>query len=224
MFVKKFSTYSLFLGMGLLFTTNMFSVKKDITKIKITSPSFNNNDFLPNKHTYDGQNLSPALSWSKIPNGTKSIAILCDDPDAARGTFAHWIIFNISPQTASIPEGIPHGYEITSEPTLKNAHQGLNDLGHYGFDGAHPPFGVHRYIFKIYALKEILKLNEKTTKDDFLNAISGNLLGYGELTSKFGKEGEKELTPAEKAKAAQQKKASTSKPKKKLDKGLDCGY
>ena len=127
--------------------------------------------------------VSPPLSWSKVPEGTQSIAILCDDPDAPSGDWVHWVLFNLPPDTQSLDEGLPR------DPVLPNgAVQGINDYRRNGYDGPCPPPGsTHRYSFKVYALDTPLKLGPKTRKPDLVKAMEGHILAQGELTGKFGR-------------------------------------
>ncbi len=145
-------------------------------KIKLHSNSFSENGYIPSKFTCDGKDISPQLSWSNIPEGTKSIAIICDDPDAPMGTWVHWVIYNIPPDKRSLQENFPKVSEIED-----GTHQGINDFRKIGYNGPCPPPGkAHRYFFKIYALD--IKINENNlTMVKLLAKIEGHILGYGEL-------------------------------------------
>ena len=127
--------------------------------------------------------ISPPLSWSAVPAGTQSIAVLCDDPDAPRGDWVHWVLFNLPPDTQKLDEGIP--------PTscLPNgAVQGTTDYGRSGYDGPCPPPGrPHRYFFKVFALDTKLKLDSSATKGDLLEAMKDHILAQGQLMGKFGR-------------------------------------
>lgn len=127
--------------------------------------------------------ISPPLSWSQVPEGTKSIAVLCDDPDAPGGDWVHWVLFNLPPDTTELPKGMP------ATPTLSNgAIQGTTDYGRSGYDGPCPPPGrPHRYFFKVFALDMKLSLTPKARKSDMLKAMQGHILAQGELVGKFGR-------------------------------------
>ncbi len=127
--------------------------------------------------------ISPPLSWSQVPEGTKSIAVLCDDPDAPAGDWVHWVLFNLPPDATELPKGMP------TTPTLLNgAIQGTTDYGRSGYDGPCPPPGrPHRYLFKVFALDTKLSLTPKARKSELLKAMQGHILAQGELTGKFGR-------------------------------------
>ena len=135
-------------------------------KMKLTSSAFENNQFIPAKYTCDGQNINPSLSINDVPEGTQSLVLIVDDPDSPSGTFTHWLIWNISPQTAEITEG-----NIPSE-----AAQGKNDFGKVGFGGPCPSSGTHHYQFKLYALDTTLDLASSVTKSDIEKAMQGHIL------------------------------------------------
>ena len=121
---------------------------------QITSPVFENNGFIPKKYTCDGVDINPQLLIANVPSETKSLALIVDDPDAPAGTWVHWVVWNIVPQTHEIKEN--------SVPT--GANQGLNDFRKRNYGGPCPPSGTHRYFFKLYALDITLKLDANATK------------------------------------------------------------
>lgn len=148
--------------------------------IKIESPAFKYGDFIPSIYTCDGANISPPLKWEGIPEGTKSIALICDDPDAPIGDWVHWVLYNIPPETKELKENIP------PEKILKdNSIHGLNDWKKYGYGGPCPPSGVHRYYFKIFALDIKLNLGPGATKKQLLDAMKGHIISQGELMGKY---------------------------------------
>ena len=136
---------------------------------------------IPLQYARDG--ISPPISWSTVPTGTQSIAILCDDPDAPRGDWVHWVLFNLPPETQKLDEGVP------KEPKLPNgAIQGVNDYHENGYDGPCPPPGrPHRYFFKVFALDAKLTLSSNARKSDLLKAMQGHILAQGQLMGKFGR-------------------------------------
>jgi len=149
--------------------------------LSVTSPAFKQGEVLPRRFTCDGENVSPALSWGQAPEGTRSLAILCDDPDAPRGVWTHWVLYNLPPTTTSIREGRPQ------EETLPNgARQGMNDSRKVGYDGPSPPSGpAHRYFFHVYALDAMLKPVKGMTRAQLLQATEGHVLARGELMGKY---------------------------------------
>ena len=152
----------------------------DSGAIKISSAAFEDGGKIPVRYTCDGNNVSPPLRWSGVPNGTKSLALICDDPDAPMGTWVHWVLFNIPVEVTELPESVP------CRPTLLNgAVHGINDFGNYGYGGPCPPKGTHRYYFKIYALDTRVNLKAGATKAQLLHAIEGHILAKGELVGKY---------------------------------------
>lgn len=118
--------------------------------MKITSPSFQENAFIPSKYTCDGENINPPLVISDVSADAKSLALIVDDPDAPVGTFVHWLVWNIPPRVGEIKEGsLPEG-----------SIQGTNDFGKKEYGGPCPPSGTHRYFFRLYALNQELNLPE----------------------------------------------------------------
>lgn len=148
--------------------------------IQITSSAFKEGELMPSKYTCDGADISPPLEWSGVPENAKSIAIICDDPDAPMGTWVHWVIYDIPPSVKSLPEGVP------KERTLQNgAKQGKNDFGDIGYGGPCPPSGTHRYFFKIYALDVQLNLPPGVTKKDVEKAMAGHIVASGQIIGKY---------------------------------------
>ncbi|WP_414469358.1 YbhB/YbcL family Raf kinase inhibitor-like protein [Methanobacterium sp. ACI-7] len=149
--------------------------------INIKSDSFNDGDIIPKKFTCDDMNISPQLQWDLIPDDSKSLAILCEDPDAPSGLFTHWIIFNIPSDVNEIPEN------VEKKENLENgAVQGTTSYGSAGYRGPCPPQGpAHRYFFRIYALDNILDLGPLAEREEFLNAIEGHILDEGILIGKY---------------------------------------
>ena len=156
--------------------------KKGGKKMTITSSAFTNGGMIPKKYTADGPDVSPPLAFAGIPAGAKKIALICDDPDAPRGTWVHWVIYNLPADTRQLPEHVP------TQPTLANgARQGVNDSGSIGYRGPAPPSGTHRYFFKAYALDTELDLQPGTTKAQLVKAMQGHILAQGELVGKYSR-------------------------------------
>lgn len=169
---------SLFLLVFLAASISLFCGEKNT--IIITSPAFQNNGMIPAKYTCDAKNISPELVWKAVPKGTKSLALITDDPDAPMGTWVHWVVFNIPADTTKLEEKIPAGDK------LKNgALQGRNDFPDTGWGGPCPPSGTHRYFFKIYALDTLLSLKPGATKAELLKAMEGHITGQGEIIGKY---------------------------------------
>jgi len=149
-------------------------------KIIVTSRAFKDGGMIPDKYSGRGEDISPPISWSMIPKGAKSVALICDDPDAPTKVWVHWVIFNIPPDEGGIAENRPKKEELS-----KGALQGLNSSGLIGYEGPFPPSGVHRYYFRVYALDTMLDLEGGITREDLDKAMEGHILGTGELMGKF---------------------------------------
>jgi Raf kinase inhibitor-like YbhB/YbcL family protein len=148
--------------------------------IKITSTAFEEGGMIPRKYTCDGEDVSPPLAWTGVPEGAKTIALISDDPDAPMGTWVHWVLFNLSEAEKGLPEAVPPDKE------LKNgAKQGRNDFRRIGYGGPCPPGGTHRYFFKLYALDAILNLPAGATKAELLKAMEGHILAHGQIIGKY---------------------------------------
>ncbi len=156
---------------------------QNISNITISAEAFKDGGNIPAVYTCDGRNISPALTWSGMPAGTKSIALIMDDPDAPRGTFVHWVLFNIPPDAQGLPEAVP------KNQTLKDgSRQGNTSYGEAGYGGPCPPPGKpHRYYFKVYALDTKLDLPAGATKADVEKTMNGHILAKGELMGKYGR-------------------------------------
>ncbi len=149
--------------------------------MNLTSTAFGNGRPIPAKHTGEGADVSPPLSWDGAPAGTKSFALICDDPDAPMGTWVHWVIYDLPADTRGFPDSVP------AEPTLANgARQGLNDSHHVGYSGPMPPPGrPHHYFFKLYALDTELTLPPRATKAALLRAMEGHILAEARLMGTY---------------------------------------
>jgi Raf kinase inhibitor-like YbhB/YbcL family protein len=152
-------------------------------KIDLSSPAFREGEAIPRQYTGDGKDISPPLRWSAAPEGTRSFGLVCDDPDAPRGTWVHWVLYNLPAGARDIGEGVP------AEETLANgARQGKNDFGKIGYGGPAPPRGKpHRYFFKLYALDQPLDLPAGAPKDQLLAAMKGHVLAEGQLMGKYAR-------------------------------------
>ena len=152
-------------------------------KLELSSNSFSSGGNIPRQFTCDAEDRSPELHWSKPPDGTRSIALIADDPDAPVGTWVHWVLFNLPPDTQSLPEGVP------KTDSLENgASQGTNDFGNVGYGGPCPPPGKpHRYFFKLYALDSPLSLKAGAKKADVERSMKGHILAQGECMGRYGR-------------------------------------
>jgi len=142
--------------------------------LTVTSPGFENNNLIPSKYTCDGDDVNPPLIIEGIPEGTKSLVLIVDDPDAPMGTWDHWIVWNISP-TSKIEENSVPGVE------------GLNDFRKHSYGGPCPPSGTHRYFFKVYALDTKLDLNSNSRKKNVEKAMKGHILAEGVLVGLYSR-------------------------------------
>lgn len=150
--------------------------ENSMPKLSVTSSAFASEGAIPAKYTCDAAELSPPLAWSAGPAGTRSHALVMDDPDAPAGTWVHWVAWNLA--------GNALEEDACKRPGLA---QGTNSWGRIGYGGPCPPAGTHRYVFKLYALDRELALAPSTTKDDLLDAIEGHVLAQGELMGKYAR-------------------------------------
>lgn len=148
--------------------------------LKVTSTAFKEGGMIPPKYTADGQDVSPPLAWEGVPDGARSIALICDDPDAPMGTWVHWLLWNLPPELTGLDEDTPPDAELTN-----GVRQGTTDFGRTGYGGPAPPSGVHRYFFKVYALDTMLDLRAGATKPELEKAIKGHILAQGQLMGKY---------------------------------------
>jgi Raf kinase inhibitor-like YbhB/YbcL family protein len=141
-------------------------------ELTVSSPAFENNKLISSKYTCDGNNVNPPLTIEGVPDETKSLVLIVDDPDATIGTFNHWTVWNI-PSTNKIEENMVPGTE------------GVNDYRKHAYGGPCPPWGTHRYFFKVYALDKKLDLNQNSRKKDVERAMQGHILAKGELVGLY---------------------------------------
>jgi Raf kinase inhibitor-like YbhB/YbcL family protein len=150
------------------------------TTIEITSTAFAEGSDIPARFTCDGADVSPPLQWTGVPQETESLALIVDDPDA-RGTWVHWVMYEIPNTAGELSEAVPNG-----DATAQGAIQGRNDFGRIGYGGPCPPGGsAHRYFFKIYALDTLLDLGPGVKKKDLLEAMDGRGLAEGRLMGRY---------------------------------------
>jgi Raf kinase inhibitor-like YbhB/YbcL family protein len=149
--------------------------------LQVSSKAFSAGGTVPKRNTCDGENLSPPLAWSETPSGARSIALIADDPDAPGGTFTHWLVFNLAPQTQSLPEG-------ASASLPGGGIQGRNGFGKVGYGGPCPPPGKpHRYFFRVFALDNTLQLKAGASREEIEKAMQGHVLAQGEIMARYGR-------------------------------------
>jgi Raf kinase inhibitor-like YbhB/YbcL family protein len=142
----------------------------EVLSMKLTSPAFEHNGMIPAEYTCDGSDASPELRIADIPENAQSLVLINDDPDAPVGTWDHWIVFNMPPDTGVIGKG--QGPSGTG---------GKNSWGRTGYGGPCPPSGTHRYFFKLYALDSELDLAEGASKKEIERAMEGHVITEAEL-------------------------------------------
>ncbi|MBN2445305.1 MAG: YbhB/YbcL family Raf kinase inhibitor-like protein [Phycisphaerae bacterium] len=153
--------------------------------LTIHSSAFNNDGAIPKKHTGDGDDLSPPLSWSGLPAETRELALICDDPDApVTEPWVHWVLYKLPADVTKLDAGIPPTGRV-AKPA--GAIQGKNSWGTVGYRGPAPPrgHGVHHYHFKLYALDSEVELAGELTKDELLSRIKSHVIAEGELTGTY---------------------------------------
>lgn len=174
----------LWLAVGLLTactTSTTGTAEEDIPMtLELTSPAFSEGQPIPRQYSCDGADISPPLAWRNVPDDAASLALIMDDPDAPRGDWVHWVIYNLPPALSSLPADVPR------QATLDNGGvQGANSWNRSGYGGPCPPRGVHRYFFKLYALDTLLDLGPGATKAQLLQAMQGRILAEGRLMGTY---------------------------------------
>ena len=149
--------------------------------MKISSTAFAEGNPIPMRHTCDGEDVSPPLEWTLPPPGTRSLALICDDPDAPAGTWVHWVLYGLPPEIRELAEMVPAVERLPS-----GAKQGVNDFRRVGYGGPCPPPGrAHRYYFKLYALDAAPDLRPRATKQELVRAMSGHILAEAQLMGTY---------------------------------------
>jgi Raf kinase inhibitor-like YbhB/YbcL family protein len=152
----------------------------------LASTAFGNNDRIPVAYTGEGRDASPPLEWGEPPAGTKTFALVCDDPDAPAGTWDHWVLWNLPGNLRRMPEGVAKKEAL---PELGGALQGKNSWPKTGYNGPLPPkgHGTHHYHFVLYALDAALDLPAGSNKKALMEAMKGHVLGQGKLTGTYSR-------------------------------------
>ena len=146
-----------------------------VEKLKLSSPALEDGGKIPKKYTCDGANVNPPLTIGNVPSNTKSLALVFDDIDAPRGTYVHWILWNLAPDVKEIRENsVPEGVVL-----------GVNDFKKPNYGGPCPPRRAHKYVFRIYALDTLLNLNPKGTKKDLEKVMEGHIISRTQLTGLY---------------------------------------
>jgi Raf kinase inhibitor-like YbhB/YbcL family protein len=143
-----------------------------LQSLSITSSAFKNSELIPKKYTGDGEDINPPINIKGIPDGTKSLVLIVDDPDAPMGTWIHWVMWNIQTRNRIDEDSAPGA-------------QGRNSWDKNSYGGPDPPSGTHRYFFKVYALDTTLNLEKTATKNDVEKAMKEHILAKGELVGLY---------------------------------------
>jgi Raf kinase inhibitor-like YbhB/YbcL family protein len=158
-------------------------MKEDfLMSIKLSSGAFDDGGLVPVKYTCDGEDISPSLSWSELPDGTRSLALIMDDPDAPAGTWVHWILYDLPPYSVRLDENMARTEDVPG-----GGSQGNNSWNRLGYGGPCPPSGTHRYIFRLYALDSALDLGPGAEKADLVQAMEGHVLDRGQLLGLYSR-------------------------------------
>lgn len=150
--------------------------------MQIASPAFAHAEMIPERYTCKGNDISPPLEWKGAPEGSRSFALIFDDPDAPMGTWVHWVVYDLPAECNKLPEDVP---EVN--PISGGGVQGTNSWGRIGYGGPCPPSGTHRYFLRLYALDTVLGLKAGATKAQLLKAMEGHILDECELMGRYAK-------------------------------------
>lgn len=152
--------------------------------LSLTSPAFQDGKEIPRRFTCDGEDVSPALGWSGLPEGTKSLVLIVDDPDAPdpaapKMIWVHWVLYNLPPDAPGLPEN------VQSQDLPKGTKEGLNDWKRTGYGGPCPPIGRHRYFHKLYALDTVLPDLDEPSKKELEQEMEGHVVSMTELVGTY---------------------------------------
>ena len=173
--MRRLPIFTVFFLQVFLFSYAMGQSITKIEELKISSPAFENGGEIPKKYTCDGANVNPPLKIENAPSNAKSLALVFDDIDAPRGTYVHWILWNMNPDVKEIKENsVPEGVV-----------QGVHNFKKRHYGGPCPPKRAHKYIFKIYALDTLLNLNPNGTKKDLEKVMEGHIISRVQLTGLY---------------------------------------
>ena len=151
--------------------------------MKLTSDAFASGESIPAKYTCDGAGVSPPLRWQQVPSEAEAFVLICDDPDAPRSPFTHWVLYDIPADVTQLEEGVPNNNRLTWGGV-----QGRNSSGDVGYTGPCPPQGAaHHYYFRLYALDEALGLSAGAARQQVLDRIEGHILDNTELLGLYAR-------------------------------------
>lgn len=149
--------------------------------MQVSSPAFEAGALMPKTFAADGRNFSPPLEWTDIPEGAKGYALICEDPDAPRGTFTHWLLYNLPPDMTAVPQAFSRSERISD--SIK---EGRNDSGTVGWFGPKPPSGSqHNYVFRVFALNEKTNLPEGLKREELLREIGPRVIAERQFSARF---------------------------------------
>jgi Raf kinase inhibitor-like YbhB/YbcL family protein len=151
-------------------------------QLKVTSSAFKEGEAIPVTYTYDGKDISPPLQLASVPAGTKSLALISDDPDAPGGTWVHWVLFNLPADITTIEANIPAKADLSN-----GAKHGRNSWGNAAYGGPCPPDGTHRYFFKVYAPDTMLPVKKRAPMHKLERAMKGHVLAKGQLMGTYSR-------------------------------------
>jgi Raf kinase inhibitor-like YbhB/YbcL family protein len=148
----------------------------------LKSTAFESGGRIPRQYSCDGKDISPPLVWTGVPDKTASLVLVVNDPDAPRGDWVHWVLYDMPGSRRDLPEHVPAVERIDGGGV-----QGLNDFGKLGWGGPCPPSGMHEYVFTLYALFAPLELEPRATRDEVIRKCHGRVLGQARLTGKYAR-------------------------------------
>jgi Raf kinase inhibitor-like YbhB/YbcL family protein len=150
--------------------------------MRISTPAFHEAGTIPAKYTCDGENISPPLEWADVPAEAKTLALIMDDPDAPKGLFLHWLLYDIPVSEKGLTEGVG-----TVDATAGGGKQGRNGFGNVAYGGPCPPSGTHRYFLHLYALDAALGMPAGAGRQDVEKAMRGHVLGQADLMGRYAR-------------------------------------
>jgi Raf kinase inhibitor-like YbhB/YbcL family protein len=148
--------------------------------MKLESPVFEHEGNIPQKYTCDGEDVSPPIMWTEVPTNARTLALICDDPDAPQKDFSHWVVFNIPSGSGALPEHVAASQELAD-----GTRQGKNDFGKLGWGGPCPPSGTHRYRFTLYAVDTELGIPASSSKNEVEGALKGHVIDTAQLRAAY---------------------------------------
>lgn len=182
-YLMTFSLFLIFCGRARTPAIEKSYEGAGLRRMVLSSPAFLPGGKIPVQYTGDGADMSPELVWDSVPEGVKSFALICSDPDAPLGTFIHWVVYNIPAEVRRLPENLPKVERLEDGST-----QGVNSFQRIGYNGPKPPPGKpHHYFFYLYALDTVLKLSPAASAGTLREAMNGHIIGQAELMGIYGR-------------------------------------